>query len=55
MKLGLMGIVWVLLVGMAALFSFLKIKNHLFLEEQFFELLAYAGFALVNVSIIAVS
>jgi hypothetical protein len=54
MKLGLMGIVWVLLVGMAALFSFLKIKNHLFLEEQFFELLAYAGFALVNVSIIAV-
>jgi len=54
MKLGLMGIVWVLLVGMAALFSFLKIKNHLFLEEQFFELLAYSGFALVNISIIAV-
>jgi hypothetical protein len=54
MKIGLMGIFWILLAGMVALFVFLKIKNHLFLEEQFFELLAYAGFALVNVSIIAV-
>lgn len=54
MKIGLMGIFWILLAGMVALFAFLKIKNQFFLEEQFFELLAYAGFALVNVSIIAV-